>query len=295
MHWFENENMLTVVSLWFLVIGVVTILFLVFEQVRRSRKLKKLGLVEQSNEAQKVSAVEILAKKVSTVFAATDHEIAEKLTSAGFYNTKHAYLLLPLKYLLLVAGGALIITLGIQFEMRVNQYVVAAVLWGVMTIVVPDMYLNIRANNIRRKLSNQLPYLLDLMGMCVQTGMTVESAMTYLAQEMIGFDVDMALMLKRTNERAQIVGLDQAIKELYNRVPTPEFRSFVMTLSQSLKYGSSIYTVLTTLAMDIREVQMLNLEEKIGKLSAKMSIPLIIFIMFPIVILITAPGIMRMM
>ncbi|GAM73391.1 type II/IV secretion system protein tadC [Vibrio ishigakensis] len=37
------------------------------------------------------------------------------------------------------------------------------------------------------------------------------------------------------------------------------------------------------------------MEEKIGKLAAKMSTPLILFIMFPIVILILAPGITRMM
>ena len=72
-------------------------------------------------------------------------------------------------------------------------------------------------------------------------------------------------------------------------------RSFVFSLTQSIKYGTSIQYALETLAKDIREVQVLELEEKVGKLSAKMSIPLILFIMFPVVILITAPGIMRMM
>jgi tight adherence protein C len=40
---------------------------------------------------------------------------------------------------------------------------------------------------------------------------------------------------------------------------------------------------------------MLGLEERIGKLAAKMSVPLIVFIMIPIVILIAAPGVMRLM
>ncbi|MEC8483612.1 MAG: type II secretion system F family protein, partial [Pseudomonadota bacterium] len=48
------------------------------------------------------------------------------------------------------------------------------------------------------------------------------------------------------------------------------------------------------LSSEIRAVQMLSIEEKIGKLAAKMSVPLILFIMFPIVILIAAPGVMRM-
>ncbi len=71
-------------------------------------------------------------------------------------------------------------------------------------------------------------------------------------------------------------------------------RSFVMTLKQSLRYGSSIYGILTTLAADIRMVNMLQAEEKIGKLAAKMSVPLILFIMLPIVFVIVAPGIMRL-
>ena len=45
---------------------------------------------------------------------------------------------------------------------------------------------------------------------------------------------------------------------------------------------------------DMRKVQILTVEEKVGKLSAKMSVPLILFIMFPIVILILAPSIMQM-
>ncbi|NOI26317.1 hypothetical protein F0243_24565 [Vibrio mediterranei] len=59
--------------------------------------------------------------------------------------------------------------------------------------------------------------------------------------------------------------------------------------------GSSIYDILIDLAEDIRATSNLELEEKIGKLSAKMSIPLILLIMMPIVILIIAPGLMRLM
>ncbi|MDW2052056.1 type II secretion system F family protein, partial [Vibrio sp. 977] len=102
-------------------------------------------------------------------------------------------------------------------------------------------------------------------------------------------------VVKKTSERAKIVGLDRALTEFYDLVPTTEAQSFVMTLTQSLKYGSSVGAVLASLASDIREINMLELEEKIGKMGAKMSIPMIAFIMIPIVVLIAAPGIMRML
>lgn len=125
----------------------------------------------------------------------------------------------------------------------------------------------------KREIVESTPYLLDLLAVCVQTGMTIEAAMTYLSKEMSGFDKDLAQLLKNTNDRSRIVGLDKALDELYDRVPTNEMRSFTMTLKQSLHYGTSIYGVLTTLAVDIRDVTMLSMEEKIGKLAAKMSVP----------------------
>jgi tight adherence protein C len=133
------------------------------------------------------------------------------------------------------------------------------------------------------------------MAICVQTGMTLEATIKYLAIELKSFDKDLAKLLAKVSDRANIVGLEKSLDELYLKLPTPEIRSFVMTLKQSLQYGSSIYTVLTTLAADIRDINMLTAEERIGKLAAKMSLPLILFIMFPIVIIILAPAAMRFM
>ena len=99
----------------------------------------------------------------------------------------------------------------------------------------------------------------------------------------------------QVDSRSRVIGLSDSLEELLIEFPSNEMRSFVYTLSQSLQYGSSISDVLVSLSGNIREIQMLELEERVGKLSAKMSVPLILFIMFPIVILITAPGIMRLM
>ena len=167
--------------------------------------------------------------------------------------------------------------------------------WMIASLILPDMYLRTRSRNLVIRVSNKLPYMIDLLAVCVQTGMTIEAAMEYLSQEMKDFDPDLGYQLNKTRERTKVVGLDQALDEMFDRVPSNEMRSFVITLKQSIQYGSSIYEVLTKLSSEIREVQMLTIEEKIGKLAAKMSVPLIIFIMFPIVILIAAPGLMRLM
>ncbi|PWI35233.1 biotin synthase [Vibrio albus] len=294
--WLSQSHIQLILALWFVVVGLSSFVYVGFEQFRRSRRLKRFGLSEKGPKKESdTQTTEEVTKYVTNLFAASKLDVSDKFIAAGFYNLRFAHWFLPAKYFLMLLGVGVIVVLGLKTGMTTLYIGALALVWVVISIIFPDVYLDMRTKALQRHISNQLPYLLDLMGVCVQTGMTIEAAMSYLSQEMAGFDRDLAYMLKRTNDRAHIVGLEQALEELYKRVPTSEIRSFVMTLNQSLQYGSSIYTVLTTLAVDIREVQMLNLEEQIGSLSAKMSVPLILFIMIPIVILITAPGVMRML
>jgi tight adherence protein C len=224
-----------------------------------------------------------------------DEDIKKKLRQAGFANTQYVHLIMPIKYSILAMGELI---LGVAYYvswLSSTAWVVGAAIWGSLVIIAPDMYLQSKIKARIHRVSTQMPYLLDLMAVCVQTGMTVEASLSYLAKEMKGFDKDLTQVLTKMNERSRMVGLEKALEEMYIEIPSNEMRSFVMTLTQSMHYGSSIYTVLTRLASDIREVQMLELEERIGKLAAKMSVPLIVFIMIPIVILIAAPGVMRLM
>lgn len=236
-----------------------------------------------------------IANLVRGAFSATEMEMQNKFLAAGFYNTKYAVYYMPFKYFALLAGLVFVYWLSVSQSWATQNLGIIAAVWLVFILIVPDAYLAARTKALRKSISEKLPYLIDLIAVCVQTGMTIEAAMTYLSREMKSFDKDLGFLLNKTNDRTQIVGLEAALKELYDRVPSNEMRSFVMTLNQSLQYGTSIYDVLTTLSFEIREVQMLGLEEKIGKLAAKMSVPLILFIMLPVVILIAAPGVMRMM
>lgn len=283
----------------FLVLLFVCLSYLFFKvyiEIGRRRMLNKFSILDEpKTEVRKGEGLDNLFDNLSSTLTSSKDDIDKKLDDAGIYNSNISQYYMLTKYVVAFLGCVIIYILLSRFEFILNQIIAMLAIWFVFCVIGPDSYLAVRQKALRRKISNQLPYLLDLMAICIQTGMTLESAMSYLSHEMEGFDKDLSYQLNKINERTKIVTLDVALDEFYNRIPTPEVRSFIMTLKQSLKYGSSIFDVLTTLASDIREVNMLGVEEKIGKLAAKMSIPLILFIMMPIVILITAPGIMRVM
>lgn len=286
----------TIIFIWLIVLGCGVLIYSLSENFARKKFLNKVGVrLDENTEHANESKVESMSRWFGQLFSISERDVEKKFIAAGIYNSKWYKWLLPIKYISLAIGVVGISLYTTSQHMELTTTIVLVALWLVIVVIGPDLYLELKKKKLQRRLSDRLPYLLDLMGVCVRTGMTIEASIAYLAHEMQGFDADISHMLHKTNERAKLVGLENALEELYTRVPTNEVRSFVMTLNQSLQYGSSIYDVLSNLAKDIREVHMLDLEEKIGRLAAKMSIPLILFIMFPIVILITAPGIMRML
>jgi len=285
--WVENINLL-----------LLTLIIAVFPAHLMSRKiykknrdawLDKMTIEEKKKQAVFASFMMWLVAKISI----KNEEIEAKFVAAGIHNVFISQIYLPCKYLALVSISALVIVIGSYFDLELLNLMSALGIVCIVVIMIPDGILNMKVKGNVAKVSDRLPFLLDLMSVCVRSGMTIEAALTYLAEEMVLFDQMMAYLLTRTMQRTNLVGVEQSLEELNVIIPSKEMRSFVMTLTQSLHYGTSISDVLATLAADIREMQILEMEEKIGKLGAKMSMPLILFIMLPIVILIVAPGIMR--
>ncbi|CAH0529686.1 type II secretion system F family protein [Vibrio hippocampi] len=266
---------------------VCAVLFFIYDALQTDKRKRQIEIYLESPD---VSSYVKVNRFLVRFGKGHQKELEGKLVDAGIYNKELAKYYFPMKLILLGAVGAAAVLIPVEF----NQKLIIGVVGLVAVIVVPDLILNTRRRSLVRKVTSQLPYLLDMMAVCVQTGMTIEASLAYLADELEVFDQDLCYQIKRISDSAKIKGLEKALNDFGERVPTPPIRSFVLTVVQNLQYGTSISQVLTDLSEDLRKVQILTVEEKVGKLSAKMSVPLIILIMFPIVILILAPGIMQM-
>ncbi len=246
--------------------------------------------IQRYLETSQESGMEKLSKLVVRIGQEKREELEQQFIEAGFYDTRFARFYVPAK----IALALMIILLIVISDMALSNKVMIGAIAMVMTLILPDAILAMRKKMLVNKTSRQLPYMLDMMSVCVQTGMTVEAALAYLAEELKAFDKDLCFHIKKTADTSRVTGLEKALLELSERIPTPEVRSFSLTLIQNIQYGTSIANVLADLAEDMRQMQVLTMEESIGKLAAKMSVPLILFIMFPIVVLILAPGFMQL-
>ncbi|AFU19006.1 type II secretion system F family protein [Actinobacillus suis] len=165
----------------------------------------------------------------------------------------------------------------------------------VLAIMLPSITIGIILKSKIKRIMNDIPGFIDLVAVNVQTGISIEAAFKQVAIDFEHLNADLTYVILRIMRKAELTSLSAALQDMAISLPTKEIRMFCTVMQQSLNFGSSLYEHLTQLSADIREMQLLVMEEKLGTLSAKMSIPLILFIMFPIIILIVAPGAMRVL
>ncbi|WP_150539628.1 type II secretion system F family protein [Actinobacillus vicugnae] len=190
---------------------------------------------------------------------------------------------------------ALLSLINYLFNEDQLTFLLGCVMVVILAIMLPSITISMILKSKIKRIMNDLPGFIDLVAVNVQTGISIEAAFKQVAIDFEHLNADLTYVILRIIRKAELTSLSSALQDMAISLPTKEIRMFCTVMQQSLNFGSSLYEHLTQLSADIREMQLLVMEEKLGTLSAKMSIPLILFIMFPIIILIVAPGAMRVL
>lgn len=202
-----------------------------------------------------------------------------------------------LKMLTLITLGGIVFILNMSglFQASMNALLICFLILSVAIIILPDVIKKRIIEKRLKKISNDFPFIIDMMAVCIQSGMTVEKSMRYISNNTKHVNSDIAIILERVMLKAEVSGINSALEQLYQEIASNEVRMFCTTLQQSINFGSSIYKMLIALGKEMRDIQLLDMEEKVAGLSAKMTMPMIGFIMFPLLAIIVGPGLIGMM
>jgi tight adherence protein C len=196
------------------------------------------------------------------------------------------------------------VIIGFSFFYLINQIfsliefdstilVIALFVMVVMVIMLPDMLVKRQTAKKIRKISLDLPLIIDMMAIMVRSGMTIENGFRYLSMRVKPINRDVAAILERACLMMDVNGIELSIDLIQKEVPCKEIRMFCVTLKRSISYGSSIYEALLELSAEIREIQKLTIEEKIAAVAAKMTVPMMIFFLAPVLVIIAGPIVMN--
>ncbi|HFW3091379.1 TPA: type II secretion system F family protein, partial [Salmonella enterica subsp. enterica serovar Reading] len=180
--------------------------------------------------------------------------------------------------------------LGLSKEFLILTFIILLC----FVILLPEKIKKSVVNSKIKKISEDMPFIIDIMAVCVQSGMTIENALKYIAENTQQINPEIAMLFDRIVKKTNINGVHDALIELTDDVPSAEVNMFCSALQQSVKYGTSLYNVLITLSQEMREMQLLKVEEKVSSLSTKMTLPMMFFIMFPLLVIVAGPGFIGM-
>ncbi len=218
------------------------------------------------------------------------------LSMAGFRAQASLGLLMAAKYAngLLFLGIVLFGVLDAQSRFGLKGLAMGLIALFVGTTL-PEAWLKWRAARRGGRMARSVPDGLDLMVICAEAGLPLGRIMQVVARELALSAPELADELRYTFAELQIVSdRSRALLNLAERTGVREIESMVGTLIQAERYGTPLSQALRTIADESRKTLVLGLEEKAGKLPAQMSVPLMVLILPPIIAVMGAPAMIRL-
>ncbi|MCS7034996.1 MAG: type II secretion system F family protein [Phycisphaerae bacterium] len=211
---------------------------------------------------------------------------------AGIYSSSAVALMKGAKFIGLFLGLIVGFVAGNATD-NLMLWLPTAALVGYMA---PTIWLKMRIKSNQKQLTLGLPDALDLMVVCVESGLTVDAAMQRVGQELVIAHPAISRELGIAHMETR-VGLPrtEALKNLGIRTGNPALQSLAAMLVQADRFGTSIAQALRVHADTLRTNRQLAAEEMASKASVKMSFPLVLFIFPATFIVVMGPTIISLM
>jgi len=243
------------------------------------------------------AALSGLASRVRVSRSSSGEQTRLLLARAGWYAREAPMVFLAIQVLLPLASTtaailalyvAPVVDLGSEFSL----FTVIEVL--VLGAYAPMFVLRRMAAGRQNRLRRALPDTLDLMVICAEAGIGLEATLQRVAREMANTSAAMGQELKITAlELGVLPDRRQALENLALRTQVPSITGVTATLIQAERYGTPLAQSLRVLATEFRNDRMMVAEERAAKLPAKLTVPLIVFILPALFIVLLGPAIVK--
>jgi tight adherence protein C len=223
--------------------------------------------------------------------------VVDKLAQAGFRGPRPVTTFYFFRFLLpFVFGAATTIYLFLinDFDMQLMQKVACCAGGLVFGYYAPNVYISNITSKRRDSIVLAFPDSLDLLLICVESGMSVEAAIQKVSQEIGGTSIELAEELTLlTAELSYLPERRQAYEGMARRTNHPGIKSVMTAMIQAERYGTPVGTALRVMAKENRDMRLSEAEKKAAQLPAKLTVPMILFFLPVLFAVIMGPAMLR--
>jgi tight adherence protein C len=160
----------------------------------------------------------------------------------------------------------------------------------------PNLYLKNKIQRRQTSIKRAFPDALDLLLICIESGMSVEAAFQKVSDEVGAQSVELAEEFTLTTaELSYLPDRRQAYDNLAQRVGLEGVKAVCLALQQAERYGTPLGTTMRVLAQENRDMRMSEAEKKAAGLPPKLTVPMILFFLPVLFIVILGPAAIKVM
>ena len=158
----------------------------------------------------------------------------------------------------------------------------------------PNLFLKNKVQRRQTNIKRAFPDALDLLLICVESGMSIEAAFRKVSDEIGSQSVPLAEeMTLTTAELSYLPDRRVAYENLAQRTGIEGVRAVCLALQQSERYGTPLGTTLRVMAQENRDLRMSEAEKKAAGLPPKLTVPMIVFFLPVLFVVILGPAAIR--
>jgi tight adherence protein C len=156
-----------------------------------------------------------------------------------------------------------------------------AVVASFVGMILPGMWLDRKVQGRHKRLRNGFPDALDLLTVCVESGLGLSQALQRVADELDVSHPELASEISQVTAQMRAgVEREQALRGLATSTGLEDVRGLVSLLVQTLRFGTGIADALRVYSEEFRDKRMQRAEEAAAKMGTWLIFPLV-FCLFP--------------
>jgi len=218
----------------------------------------------------------------------------DSLRQAGYRSERHLIYFLAARLVTPFVLGIIFFVYSTTVfgdKIPTNMRFAALIVGLVAGFYLPNVYIKNKIGRRQLSIKRAWSDALDLLLICVESGMSIEAAMQRVSREIGSQSVPLAEELTLTTaELSYLPDRRKAFDNLGKRTGLPTVKSVVTSLIQSERYGTPLGQALRVLAQENRDMRMSEAEKRAAALPPKLTVPMMLFFLPVIFIVILGPS-----
>ena len=226
-----------------------------------------------------------------------DPKVVDKLAQAGFRGPQPVSTFYFFRFVMpfvFAVVTAFYIYLINDFGLLGMQKLCACVAALAIGYYAPNIYIQNIATKRRESIVAAFPDSLDLLLICVESGMSIEAAIQKVGAEVGTSSMELAEELSLlTAELSYLPDRRMAYEGLARRTNHPGIKSVSTAMIQAERYGTPLGSALRVMAKENRDLRLSAAEKKAAALPAQLTVPMILFFLPVLFVVILGPAIIK--